>query len=263
MVGPVAPENWSLHDVEYNTAAARDFVPACVLLHPNEVMADNLDKGHPLASMAAISKAPMTIAPNIHGGRRASRQLQRCCSVLGVFAIATTLSATTPDEDIAVRVQKHGSEISVEVDCPVRAPTRVVWDVLTDYDHMTRYISNLAYSGVEGRVADVLMVHQTGNATRGPFSFAFDNVRAVELVPFTEIRSRLVSGNLKASQFTTRIVEADDVVHILNSGRYRPEIWVPPLIGPALIEEETRKQYGEIRAEILRRAHAANGLSAR
>jgi hypothetical protein len=29
---------------------------------------------------------------------------------------------------------------------------------------------------------------------------------------------------------------------------------VPPGIGPSLIETETRKQYGEIRAEILKRA---------
>jgi hypothetical protein len=30
-------------------------------------------------------------------------------------------------------------------------------------------------------------------------------------------------------------------------------MWVPPFIGPALIEGETRKQFSEIRAEILRR----------
>jgi hypothetical protein len=31
-------------------------------------------------------------------------------------------------------------------------------------------------------------------------------------------------------------------------------MWVPPLIGPALIEAETRKQFAEIRTEIVRRA---------
>jgi hypothetical protein len=31
-------------------------------------------------------------------------------------------------------------------------------------------------------------------------------------------------------------------------------MWVPPWIGPAVIESETRSQFGEIRAEILRRS---------
>jgi hypothetical protein len=68
------------------------------------------------------------------------------------------------------------------------------------------------------------------------------------------VRSRLISGDLKASVFTTRLVDVDGLVHIVNSGRYTPKIWVPPVIGPALIEAETRKQFGEIRTEILRRS---------
>ena len=80
-------------------------------------------------------------------------------------------------------------------------------------------------------------------------------VREIQLVPQREIRSRLISGNLKASEFTTRIVDEAGGLRILNSGRYTPKIWVPPLIGPALIEAETRKQFGEIRAEIMRRSN--------
>ncbi len=68
-----------------------------------------------------------------------------------------------------------------------------------------------------------------------------------------EVQSRLISGEPKGSAFTTRIVDVDGLIHIVNSGRYTPNIWVPPLIGPALIEAETRKQFGEIRTEILRR----------
>jgi hypothetical protein len=41
-------------------------------------------------------------------------------------------------------------------------------------------------------------------------------------------------------------------------------MWVPPLIGPAMIEAETRKQFGEIRTEILRRSERrAAGLAPR
>lgn len=183
------------------------------------------------------------------GVTRARRWLIACWLV--------TLAASAwaaADQDIVVHAKKDGVEVVVDVDCPVRAPALTVWDVLTDYDNMSSFISNLKYSGVQERVDNVLKVRQTGKASRGPLSITFDNVREVQLVPFTEIRSRLVSGDLKASVFTTRIVDVDGLIHIINSGRYTPKMWVPPLIGPALIEQETRKQFGEIRTEILRRS---------
>jgi len=171
-----------------------------------------------------------------------------------LMTVAASVWATAADKDIVVHAKKDGAEVVVDVDCPVRAPALMVWDVLTDYDNMGSFISNLKYSGVQERADNVLKVRQTGKATRGPLSITFDNVREVQLLPFTEIRSRLVSGDLKASVFTTRIVDVDGLIHIVNSGRYTPKMWVPPLIGPALIEEETRKQFGEIRTEILRRS---------
>jgi hypothetical protein len=162
--------------------------------------------------------------------------------------------ALNTDQDIVVHVHKDGQNIAVDVDCPVDAPWSVVWEVLTDYDHMAQFISNLEYSAVEDRVNNLLRVHQKGKASRGPLTLTFDNVREIELVPYREIRSRLISGNLKASEFITRIVEDTALVHIVNSGHYKPNIWVPPLIGPALIGAEMQKQFGEIRTEIRRRS---------
>ena len=156
--------------------------------------------------------------------------------------------------DIVVRVHKDGQTVAVDVDCPVDAPWSVVWEVLTDYEHMAQFISNIEYSGVENRVDNVLRVRQKGKASRGPLTLRFDYLREVELVPYGEIRSRLLSGDLKASDFVTRIVEVAARVHIVNSGRYIPNLWVPPIIGPALIEAETQKQFGEIRSEIMRRS---------
>jgi hypothetical protein len=187
---------------------------------------------------------------------RAARAKRACTWLVACWLAALAVSgwAATADDDIVVHAKKDGAEIVVEVDCPVRAPVLTVWDVLTDYDNMSRFISNLQFSGIQGRVDNVLKVRQYGKATRGLLTITFDNVREVELRPFTEVRSRLISGDLKASEFTTRLVDVDGLVHIINSGRYTPKMWVPPLIGPALIEAETRKQFGEIRTEILRRS---------
>jgi len=169
-------------------------------------------------------------------------------------------SATAAD-DIVVDVRKDGQEIAVDVDCPVDAPRPIVWEVLTDYDHMAQFVSNLDYSGVDARADNVLRVHQKGKVSRGFLSLAFDNVREIELVPHREIRSRMISGDMKASAFTTSIVEVGGRLHIVNVGRYQPNLWIPPVIGPALIRAETQKQFGEIRAEILRRSALTRPLT--
>jgi hypothetical protein len=186
----------------------------------------------------------------------------RCAVLLlALIAAAPAQSAppTAPDEDIAVAVHKEGEEVVVRVDCPVRAPRAVAWEVLTDYEHMARYVTNLEVSELRARDGDTLQVFQKGSATRGPLSFSFENLREIRLVPQEEIRSRLISGTLKASEFTTRVVVDGEQLHIHNSGRFIPEVWVPPVIGPVVIAAETRKQFAEIRNEILRRAALASG----
>ena len=175
-------------------------------------------------------------------------------AILVASALPVVAPASTDDQDIVVRVQKDGADVTVDVDCPVQTSIAVAWEVLTDYDHMAQFISNLQYSAIQSRENDKLQIYQKVAAKRGLLSLAFETVREVQLVPYREIRSRLVSGDLKASEFTTRIRYDGAMVHVVNSGRYTPRVWVPPLIGVALIEAETRKQFGEIRAEILRRS---------
>ena len=155
-------------------------------------------------------------------------------AVLVLSALTGPAWSANTDQDIVVRVLKDGQNITVDVDCPVDAPWSLVWEVLTDYDHMAEFVSNLEFSGVKYAEGNLLRVHQKGKASRGPLTLTFDNVREIELVPSSEIRSRLISGDMKASDFVTRIVEVAARVHIVNSGHYTPNMWVPPIIGPAV-----------------------------
>lgn len=173
-----------------------------------------------------------------------------------VLARAPSIAAAGATADIVVRASLDAGRVTIAVECPVHAPRAVAWEVLTDYDGMARFVSNLEESVVRLRFGDRLQVFQKGKATRGPFSFPFESLRDIELVPPVEIRSTMVSGDTMPASFTTRIEGAAPDLRIVHSGTYTPRLWVPPLVGPALIEMETRKQYGEIRDEILRRTAA-------
>jgi len=159
-----------------------------------------------------------------------------------------------PDSgDIAVAIRRDGDAIDVDVQLRVEATPQQVWDVLTDYGHMADFVSNVAMSRIVRREDDRLDVAQTSRLTFGPFAFTFDNAREIELVPLREIRSKVVSGDMKGSAFTTRLFGEGGETRITNHGRFLPDRWIPPLIGTAVLEAETRKQFAEFREEMLRR----------
>ncbi|MDQ6621253.1 MAG: SRPBCC family protein [Pseudomonadota bacterium] len=176
----------------------------------------------------------------------------RLCGLLLACAVPLAALAAT-DDDITVDVVRRGEVIVVDVQAPVEATQAQAWAVLTDYEHMAAFISNLKVSAVLNRAGNRLQVQQAGEARKGPLRFAFETVRAIELIPEREIRSTLISGDFKFYEMTTQVVSGAGKTVIRNHGEYIPKRWVPPGIGPAMIAAETRKQYAEIRAEVIRR----------
>jgi hypothetical protein len=179
------------------------------------------------------------------------------------LAQAPAPSDTDGAEDIAVHVKKDGETIIVDVEMVVRASPRAAWDVLTDYDHMAQFVENVQASRITDRKGNTLVVAQKSHTALGLLKFSFDNVREVELLPHHEIRSKLVSGDMKSSAFTTRIMsDGAGGARIINHGEFVPTIWVPPVVGTAFLESQTRKQFHELRTEIMRRMGAPRAADA-
>ncbi|HMA31738.1 MAG TPA: SRPBCC family protein, partial [Casimicrobiaceae bacterium] len=166
---------------------------------------------------------------------------------------AVALAAPSDSRDIAVAIHRDGEAYVVDVDLAVDATPQEAWNVLTDYDHMSEFVSNLTMSRIIHHASDHFEVAQTSRLRFGLIDLKFDNVREIEFVPLREIRSRLVRGDMKMSDFTTRLTAEGNATRITNHGRFIPDRWIPPLIGTLMLEAETRKQFAELRAEILRR----------
>lgn len=178
-----------------------------------------------------------------------------CAIALAIFPAAA--HAASPDSrDIAVAIHRDGEAYVVDVDLTVDATPQEAWNVLTDYDHMSGFVSNVTMSHIIHRASDSLEVAQTSRLKFGFIDLKFDNVREIEFVPLQEIRSKLVRGDMKMSAFTTHLAAEGQATRITNHGRFIPDRWIPPLIGTLMLEAETRKQFAELRAEILRRKGA-------
>lgn len=166
-------------------------------------------------------------------------------------------------EDVTVRAQRRDRLVVLDVEAVVAAPPDIVWAVLTDYERMAAYMSVVKSSTVTRRDGDRLEVAQSIEARFGPFKFSSSSVRAVALVPQREIRSTLVSGDFDTFEGTTRLVERGAQTAIVNHSEYTPKAWIPPLVGTGAIESETKKQYEQLLAEMLRRVAQRTAPAAR
>ena len=186
--------------------------------------------------------------------------LHRIPIVLFAIAVGTSATsarpATADASDIAVTIDHRGDTVDVVVDMTVDATPEQVFAVLTDYDHMARFVSNVEASRIVGRDGERLTVEQKSRLAFGPLSLDFVNVREITPVPFREIRTRVTDGDMKGSAFTTTLRAEGARTRVDNRGRFKLDVWLPPLIGPAVFESETRRQFQEFRTEILRRQRA-------
>ena len=178
------------------------------------------------------------------------------CRVL-LFAAALCFSPldvrAEPDPAINVAVRMQGEEVVVDVSFHVRATPQEAWAVMTDYDHATDFISNLEKSAILERTDERLLVSQKGTMGWGPFSVPLETITEIRLTPYTEMRSRMLSGNMKKSEATTRLIADAGGTRVVYHLESIPEVWIPPLIGGVLVEFETRARFRELVNEILRR----------
>lgn len=173
--------------------------------------------------------------------------------LLAVSAAAAWAAGSEPLVNIEIR--EGVVHTTAEVSIP--ASDREVWEVLTDFENLPRFISNIASSKVLARNGNVVRVSQTGKAGFGPFTFEFLSIRELTLFPYERMESRMIEGNMKRFSGTTRLESLAGVTRI----RYQSEAVADTALSLGLarstIEAETREHYREISREVLRRKDVA------
>ncbi|MEO9061426.1 MAG: SRPBCC family protein [Nitrosospira sp.] len=174
-----------------------------------------------------------------------------------VLFTAAAFADPQQDKDIEVKVQIEGENVIVDVILAVPATRQEVWAVLTDFGHMADFVSNLKESKVVSISGNILKIFQRGAATYGLISFPFESTREIRLNPFDKIRSHMISGNMRMMEGTTQLVDEGRQTRIVYHTDTVQENWIPPLVGKIFVEHEIRKQFNEMRNEIIRRKRAS------
>jgi len=179
----------------------------------------------------------------------------RCLLLIAVtlFCLFAFHANADSDQAIDVAVRIQGEEAIVDVNFHVRATPQQAWAVMTDYDHATAFMSKLEKSVILSRTDEMLLVSQKGTMGYGPLSLTLETVTEIQLTPFEKMQSRLISGNMKKNDATTRLIPDATGTRIVFHLESIPDVWMPPIIGRVLVEFEARARFRQLVDEILRR----------
>ena len=209
------------------------------------------------SSLSDLSDRSAVDQPQVRQAAKPKPRAQRICRWLVLLSALGLVCAYPPagaeEFPLASQVRVDGDRVWVEVSFTVPATRAQVWAVLTDFEHMTGFISNLEISKVVSHDGPVLRVYQKGNTHRGLFDFPFEVLREVHLMPLHRIESHLISGSMKRQEGVTELREEGGATRVDYHSDSIPGVWIPPIAGRSFIESQIRGQFQEIEAEILRR----------
>lgn len=168
-------------------------------------------------------------------------------------AVNPSLADEQSMQDINVNVSFENKVVVLDATFTVNANIDQVWDVLTDFDHATHFISNLQESKILETRDNVFKVEQKGLAKYGLLSFKFESTREIHVTPKSEIQTHLLSGTMHKFDGSMKLKSEGDVTEVVYHSESIPGVWIPPLVGKHFIEHETQEQFSEIRQEVMRR----------
>jgi carbon monoxide dehydrogenase subunit G len=161
----------------------------------------------------------------------------------------------TPDD---IRFTRTGDGFRVEATIVAPVPLDIAWQVLTDFEHMARFIPNLERSSVVSRKGNSLLVDQQGKIHFGPFSMVFGSTRDVVLQPMREIRARQITGTARSMDSTMRLQPIAEGTLLEYRADVVPDSYLPPMFGPGAVRREMADQFAAILSEMRTRAMTAS-----
>jgi ribosome-associated toxin RatA of RatAB toxin-antitoxin module len=216
---------------------------------------------------AGETKDDLAIDPRLTPARMKGAESVACCSrptalPLQVLALTVALILCTglarSADQVSVTAAREGRAVRVHAHAIVHASREVIWQTLTDYENLPRFIPGLDKSQVLRRDGNGTLVEQVGRTSFLFFTYPIHVVvRAEEDYP-RMLRIRLVSGNLKQLESVYRIesVDGDQQFLLRWTAVLEADLPVPLFVAVRLVRTYAQEQFSGILGEIERREQA-------
>jgi len=157
--------------------------------------------------------------------------------ILFILFLSFNLAAADLAE---IEVIYEGNDIEINALVVFYAPAGEVFDVLTDYNNFTE-VSSIYLESYWSEINDEQTEGIGFTQVQGCVLFWFcKTINRTELVtmdrPFS-IETQVTDNDLNYGVTRWEFNEADEVTRVAYSMNFDPNFWVPPVIGPWILEE--------------------------
>jgi hypothetical protein len=172
-----------------------------------------------------------------------------------LLLLAGPMASVTPAfaQEVSVETTRKGDFIVIEASADLMADVRVVWQTLSDYDHLAEFIPNLKLSRVLARTAEGVVVEQQGEYSFLFFSQPIEIRLLITETPPHRIVSRAISGSFREMSGSYDLSPIAGGVRLRYAGRMQPSFDLPPFFGVVAARSAAERQFRGMVDEIMRR----------
>ena len=162
------------------------------------------------------------------------------------LVLASAASGATAADFRSLDVSRDGDSYQVKAQIYLAAPPQAVYAVLTDYEHFTRISGSI----VESRRVQQLSPAEALVYTDTRFCALFFCRHVKEMQKVTQTPPGDISSTVLPQQ-SDNVKSGSAVLHLQAEGegtlldwqiRLEPGFWVPPLLGPLLVERSLKSE---------------------
>ena len=165
--------------------------------------------------------------------------------ILGLMSCLCMAHAAQAADFYSLTVNRDGDSYTMSADAHLAAPPAAVYAVLTDYEHLTRISSAVLKSRVERRLDDGSALVYTDSRACALFFCK----HITELQKYTkpgpqDIVAEVVpeQSNLKSGRAVWHLEPEGEGTRLRWQMEAVPAFWVPPFIGPSLVQRGLRTE---------------------
>jgi ribosome-associated toxin RatA of RatAB toxin-antitoxin module len=179
------------------------------------------------------------------------KALQVIAALLASVALGGTAFARNA---VRTDVSRVGSLLEVRAEVEADASRETCYEVIADFDRLADFVPDMVSSRVVSPPGAPVRLRQVGQAGVGLFHVTIDVTLAVTVDAPRRIEFDRVDGNLAQMRGTWTVEGDAGHCALAYRAEIEPGFWVPPLIGPLLMQNQVEQQMRGLLAEILRRA---------
>lgn len=173
--------------------------------------------------------------------------------VIWMLALLPWQARAATEELVQVSARKENDHVVLTAHFAVPGSRDLAWEVLTDFEHMTRFLPYMSESLVLSRSNNFLRIQQKGSIPVAFFQMNYHSIRDIELLPNYEIHSSTSGGDSGLTRSVTRLQSVNNQTELDYRADWWPTSQMIAGFGMDSIRELVMRQFTAMRQEILRR----------